>query len=275
MNSIDCFNRILTYIEQHLTERIDINTLASISNMSVYEFRRVFTFVAGISLGDYIRKRRLSVAAVELISKNTSISEIAIRYGYDSPASFSRSFKAFHGVSPTDVIHGSKINMYTKIDFAFHANGGKSISYQILEDTAFWIHGISGVSDLKDTECCENIWNDFYTDASLQKSLIFPHQKVYAAYQNAPCGVSCWIGERLDIQPDSNVNCLRIPARKWACFVVNSADDTVVNAFYNDILFKWWESVDYQRDDSTANLEVFPMNMDSDDFSWEIRIPLL
>ena len=100
MNNIDRFNEIIDYIEQHLTEEINTASLARLANMSVYEFRRIFAFIAGIPLGEYIRKRRLSAAAEELLSTDETISSVAARYGYDSPASFSRSFKAFHGLSP-------------------------------------------------------------------------------------------------------------------------------------------------------------------------------
>lgn len=275
MNNIDRFNRIIDYIEQHLTEEIDISVLAGLANMSIYEFRRVFTFIAGIPLGDYIRKRRLSAAAEELLTANPSISAIAVRYGYDSPASFSRSFKAFHGVSPTEVINGSGVTMYTRIDFSFHTRGGKDISYRIFEDTAFWINGISGISDENDTECCENIWSAFYSSDTLRETLTFPNRKIYAAYQNGPGGVSCYIGERTDTTPDPASACIRIPAGKWACFSLNGSDDSIVNAFYEDILFRWCESGNYKRNDSIPNLEVFPQNMESDNFSWEIRIPIL
>ena len=274
MTNIDRFNEIIDYIEKHLTEEIDIGILARLANMSVYEFRRIFAFVAGIPLGEYIRKRRLSAAAEELLSTGETISVIAARYGYDSPASFSRSFKAFHGISPTDMVKGGSINMYTRIDFTFCARGGKDIPYRILEDGEFWITGLSGLSDDSDTECCEKVWNAFYDNEPLQTSLTCPDGKIYAAYRNSSGGVSCLIGERSE-KPAADTDCTRIPAGKWACFQLCGADDAVVNAFYEDILFRWCESGNYKRNPAVENLEVFPMDMESDDFLWEIRIPLL
>ena len=273
MNNIDRFNEIIDYIEQHLTEEINTASLARLANMSVYEFRRIFAFIAGIPLGEYIRKRRLSAAAEELLSNDETISSVAARYGYDSPASFSRSFKAFHGLSPTEVVKGGNINMYTKIDFTFCARGGKDIPYRILEDTEFWISGLSGVSDDSDTECCEQVWNAFYDDAPLQTSLTCPDGRIYAAYRNSPDGVYCLIGERTETT-SGTADSIRIPAGKWACFQLQGADDAVVNAFYEDILFRWCESGKYKRNPSIENLEVYPTDMDADDFLWEIRIPL-
>jgi len=271
MNNINRFNRIIEYIEEHLTDEIDVVVLAQMANMSVYEFRRIFAFVAGISLSEYIRKRRLSAAAEELLLSNASITAIAARYGYDSPAAFSRSFKAFHNNSPTDVARGASVNMYTKIDFSFCAKGGKDIPYRIIKDSAFWIVGLAGFSDDEDTECCERVWDAFYADEALQNSLICPDGKIYAAYRNSPGGVKCFIGERAET-PSETAESLYIPERKWACFPLNSTEDGVVNAFYEDIVFRCLESDRYNRE--TENLEVYPRDMESDDFSWEIRIPL-
>lgn len=274
MNNIEIFNKIIDFIEANLTGDIDINTIAQQANMSLYEFRRIFSFIAGIPLGEYIRKRRLSCAAEDLIAGKDSITEIASRYGYDSPTAFSRSFKAFHGVSPTEVIHGSKINMCTRIDFTFCARGGKDIAYRIAEDTSFFVNGYTGLSDDTDTECCEKVWNAFYDHEELQSGLHFPEEKIYAAYENNPDGVTCHIGERAE-SPSADFESIRIPASKWACFQLCGADDAVVNAFYEDILFRWSESGKYKRNPHIPNLEVFPVNMDDDDFLWEIRIPLL
>lgn len=278
MNNIERFNGIIHYIEEHLTEEIDVLTLSRMAGMSVYEFRRIFAFVAGLPLGEYIRKRRLSAAAKDLMYKldGDTISTIAARYGYDSPASFSRSFKAFHGVTPTDITKGAVVNMYTRVDFTFCVRGGKDIPYHILEDTAFYITGISGISDDNDTECCENVWNAFYSHETLQSLLTYPDGKIYAVYENH-CGgegVSCHIGERSD-KPSVTYKTCCIPAGMWACFQLQGTEDSAVNAFYEDILFRWEESGMYRRNTEIPNLEVFPANMDSDNFLWEIRIPLL
>ena len=274
MNSIERFKNIIDIIEDNLTNDIDINAIARQAGMSLYEFRRIFTFIAGIPLGEYIRKRRLSCAAEELLTTQDSITTIAFRYGYESSAAFSRSFKAFHGISPTEVVQGHSINMYTPIDFTFSAQGGKDIPYRILEDTEFWIVGISGLSDADDTECCEKIWNAFYENETLQSSLVCPDDKIYAIYKDTPCGVSCIIGSRAE-KPSETFDCIYVPSRKWACFKLNSTEDKTVNAFYEDIVFRWRSSGKYKYRQDFENLEVFPCDMDSEGFPWEIRIPLL
>ena len=120
------FEDIINEIEENLTREIDINKLAKKATMSVYEFRRIFSFIAKISFGEYIRKRRLSLAALELCENKSNITEISIKYGYSSPSSFTRAFKEFHGISPLEVINGNRydtgnVNDYFKavVDFAY------------------------------------------------------------------------------------------------------------------------------------------------------------
>ena len=79
------FENVIDEIENNITENIDVEALAKKANLSVYEFRRIFTFITKISLGEYIRKRRLSLAAIELYEDKKSVTDLAVKYGYDSP----------------------------------------------------------------------------------------------------------------------------------------------------------------------------------------------
>lgn len=115
MNNINSFNKIIKYIEENLSSEIDIGYLAKESGLSVYEFRRVFSFAAGLPIGEYIRKRRMSRAAEDIINEDISVTELAGRYGYDVPSSFSRAFKEFHGGSPNEIKERRK-NKYVYSD---------------------------------------------------------------------------------------------------------------------------------------------------------------
>lgn len=272
MSNLDKFNRIIDYIEEHLTDEIDIGTAAQMANMSIYEFRRIFSFIAGIPLGEYIRKRRLSAAAEELLTTQNTITYVACKYGYDSPASFSRSFKAFHGITPAELSKsGNAISMYTKIDFTFCTRGGKDIVYRVIRDDGFYIRGVTGNSGEDDTECCEQVWNAFYEDENLQKDITAGEGQIYAVYQNGKNAVTATIGVR---EKNETADSLYIPPAKWACFTLRGADDRKVNAFYEDVICRWLESGRYIRDNHIPNLEIFPMDMEAEDFLWEIRIPL-
>lgn len=91
----------LAYIEAHLTDELEIREIARRACVSPFYFQRIFTALCGVSVGEYIRRRRLSLAGEELLASDMKVIDAAMKYGYDSPDSFYRAFQRFHGVSPS------------------------------------------------------------------------------------------------------------------------------------------------------------------------------
>lgn len=273
MNNIYKFNEIINYIEENLTSDISVDEMAKSTFLSVYEFRRVFSFIVGIPIGEYIRNRRLSTAAEDILNGKTNITELALKYGYENSSSFTRAFKAFHSVAPTELLkNNKKIKMYTKIGLDFCINGGSEIEYKIIEDSHFYIVGYTENSNLDDTECCENVWENFYKS---ENYLNFDKSdKIFASYINDKNNVRCTIGKYSSDITDKNA--IYIPKTTWACFTLKGTTDSLVNSFYTSVVYKFFNSSAYKRADmSIPNLEIFPADMTSDDFEWEIRIPIV
>jgi len=110
-------NQALDYIEDNLSSEIDYYVAAKIMNCSEWEFRRIFSFLAQIPLSEYIRRRRLSTAAID-IKKGEKIIDVGIRYGYDSQAAFSRAFSRFHGIAPTRAKDaGAELKTFPRLTF--------------------------------------------------------------------------------------------------------------------------------------------------------------
>ena len=91
----------IAYIEAHLTDQIDVRVVADKAHLSVFYFQKIFGALCGVTVGEYIRNRRLSLAAQELSTQDVKVIDVALKYGYDSPDSFARAFARFHGVSPS------------------------------------------------------------------------------------------------------------------------------------------------------------------------------
>jgi len=264
------FEDIIKEIEENLTREIDISKLAKKATMSVYEFRRIFSFIAKISFGEYIRKRRLSLAALELYQTKCNITEISLKYGYNSPSSFTRAFKEFHGISPAEVIGGnSNFRLLTKISTEIITKGGNDIKYSIFEEEAFTVSGLLCKSPMTDTECCEDAWKEFY-NSKISEDICKENDKIYAVYINGNDFVNCIIGSKCDNYNDKT----KIPKSKWAKFTLNTTDDGYVNEFYKNILNGWLISSGFIKNNDIPNIEVFPSNMDEDTFEWEIWIPI-
>ena len=260
------FKDIIDDIERNLDKKIDVSELASKAGMSVYEFRRIFTFVAGISFAEYVRKRRLSVSALELYEGKSSITDLALKYGYESPSSFSRAFKDFHGFSPSEAKSKNDFKLFTKIGTEIVAKGGKDVVYSVFHKEAFSVYGFEGLSDMTDTECCENVWEDFYS-SGLSEDLC-KSEELYAVYVNGNDTVKCVIGT-LDENCGEKVD---IPESDWVSFKLYTTDDAYVNKFYNDIITGWLESSGYKKRDDVPNIEIFPSDMSDDGFEWKICV---
>jgi AraC family transcriptional regulator len=124
MEWLDKMNDALSYIETHIYEKIDFKKVARIACCSLSRFQRMFTFVTDITIAEYVRRRRMSLAACELLKSNIKIIELASKYGYESPEAFTRAFQAFHGVSPTSARKLGIHNSFPPISFEITINGG-------------------------------------------------------------------------------------------------------------------------------------------------------
>lgn len=264
------YEDIIKEIEANLHAEINVGDLAKKANMSIYEFRRIFSFVAGISFGEYVRKRKLSHSALELYQKKMNVTEISKKYGYDSPSSFSRAFKDFHGISPSDVISGNAdFKVLTKICSQITTTGGNVLSYTIFEKDEFSISGFLAKSYMTDLECCEDVWNEFYNTPT-SEDITENSDKIYAVYENGNDDINCCIG----VIGDKYEQSIKVPKSEWVSFKLKRTDDNYVNEFYRNILSQWFDSVGYERNTKIPNIEVFPVDMSTDDFEWEIWIPI-
>lgn len=265
-SGIQKIENAIDYIEANITEELDYTAMASKMALSVYEFRRIFSFLVGCPISEYIRKRKLSLAALEIMtSDKVDILQISEKYGYSNQSAFTRAFSEQHGISPTACLREKvEINLFTRPKFALKIYGGENVPFTIVKTEDFYIHGYSAVSAITDSCCCENVWNDFYKNG-IDQTLC--SDKIYASYCNEGGNVKCCIGE---ISSEGQM----IPASRWACFKINTVDDDIVNERYSKIIYEWLPSANMKRNDSIPTLEVYPFDMSEDGFEWEIRIPI-
>ena len=240
--------------------------------LSVYEFRRIFAFVVGIPLSEYIRKRRLSLAACDLMTNpKASIQEISEKYGYSTLAAFSKAFSEYHGFPPTVCQRGNcEITLFSKPKFELRIQNVDEHSFGILSDTAFTIQGYCAFSEHTDTCCCEQVWNDFY---NVGKDKELSEDKIFASYRNEQGMVKCCIGERVE-SAEATMDADIIPESRWLCVKMNTTDDDIVNQKYNALLCDLLPSTNMRRRPDMPTVEVYPRDMSEEGFEWEIRIPI-
>jgi AraC family transcriptional regulator len=142
MDSLSNMNKAMAYIEEHLTEDIDYSEIAKVAYCSEYHFKRMFSFLSGVGLSEYIRRRRLTLAAFDLKDKGLRIIDVAVKYGYDSADSFSRAFHSMHGILPSEVRNSNiQLKAYPRMAFQLSIKGGCEMNYCIVEKGPFKIVG--------------------------------------------------------------------------------------------------------------------------------------
>ncbi len=140
-------NAAMDYIELNLVNDISYDKAAQIACCSTYHFQRMFSFITDIPLSEYIRRRRLTLAAFELQSSDIKIIDVSYKYGYESPEAFSRAFKKLHGVTPIFVREnkGVTLKAYSKMTFSISIKGDVEMNYRIEQCGAFKLCGLSTV----------------------------------------------------------------------------------------------------------------------------------
>lgn len=140
MDWIIGIQRAIDYVEDNILEPIDYEEVATKAYSSSFHFQRVFSILCGITLGEYIRFRRLTLAGSDLARSSVKIIDIAIKYGYDTPESFSRAFFRFHGVLPSQAkTNGTALKSYSRLSVKLILNGGNVMDYRIETKDAFKI----------------------------------------------------------------------------------------------------------------------------------------
>ena len=149
MNLLENLNAAIAYLEEHLGDPLDWEALARKAGCSSFQLQRMFPYLTGMTLPEYVRRRRMTRAAVDLLAGDARVAEVALRYGYESPTAFNRAFKAVHGVAPSAARHGgAQLATYPRLTFTLSVKGAEPMDYRIIEQPAFRVVGVpSGNGD--------------------------------------------------------------------------------------------------------------------------------
>jgi len=143
MDWIERLNKAIIYVEEHLLEEIDYTQPAKIACCSSYQFQRMFSYIANVSLSEYMRRRKMSLAAVDL-QKGDKIIDTALKYGYASPTAFNRAFQSIHGIAPSRAKgYSVPLKSYPKINFKLIAKGAEEMEFRIEKHDAIRVLGAS------------------------------------------------------------------------------------------------------------------------------------
>lgn len=143
MDILKQLNNTVIYIENNLCGEIDTDKIAEIALCPYDKFKRFFSYMTNMSVSEYVRKRRLSLAAYELLNNKVKIIELAVKYGYNSADSFTRAFAKQHGVLPTEVSADTSLKVYPPVSFYIAIKGANELNFRIVNTDEIKLKGIS------------------------------------------------------------------------------------------------------------------------------------
>ena len=172
MDWLNNWNQALDYLERNLEGEIDLKELGRLAGCSAYHFQRMLSHLAGVPLGEYIRRRRMTRAAADLQS-GEKVLDTALRYGYESPTAFNRAFQAVHGIPPSQVRRGGALKAYPRIRFKFILKGTDEMEYQLVQKEAFRIVGFRTTIPA-DLDASFQAVPQFWEKIGLRQAELFP-----------------------------------------------------------------------------------------------------
>ncbi|EJS78285.1 AraC family transcriptional regulator [Bacillus cereus] len=288
MDSLKNMNAAMHYIEDNLTNEIDFKEVARLALCSEYHFKRMFSFLAGISLSDYIRCRRLTLAAFELKNSNVKVIDVAIKYGYNSPDSFSRAFQNLHGITPSEARNSNhSLKAYSPMTFQLSIQGGNEMNYRIEKKEPFRIIGIqkrvpivfNGVN-----EEIASMWKSLNPESiqTLKSLANIEPNGIISASTNFSEGrmeekgeLDHYIGVATTKDCPEQFKQLEVAASTWAIFeAVGPFPDALQNV-WGRIYSEWFPSSNYELAEGPEILWNESKEVSSPNFRSEIWVPVL
>lgn len=279
MEWIERLNEAIGYIEEHLTGEIDMEQLGRIACCSSYHFQRMFTYMAGIPLSEYIRRRKMSLAAVDLQGKDMKIIDAAGKYGYNSPTAFNRAFQSVHGIAPSALKkEGISVKSFPPITFKITVKGVEEMNYRIETKEPFRMVGVS-VPLAKDIEknfaVIPGKWGDISADGTLQRLIGmmdgFPRGVLGISTCNDREPWRYYIGVSSS-QAAENLEEYTVPGATWAIFP-GSGTNQSIQELERRIVTEWLPTSGYEYGNA-PDVEVY-LNPDPENAQYEVWIPVV
>ncbi len=256
----------IEYIEDNLDKEISYDEAARIACCSTYYFQRLFSYVAGVPLSEYIRKRRMSQAAFDLQRTDKKVLDIALKYGYTSPTSFNRAFQSVHGIAPVAAkSKGSTLNAYPPIRFSVKITGGNAMSYHIAETGPIRIVGIR-TSLTENMEDNQRIVPSFWKDALEGKQFLDicllsnenPKGILGISVYHDPNNIFYYIAAATNSEVPAEMYEYEIPAATWVVFENDGRFKEDVQDIFKRFYTEWLPFSGYEYA-GLPDIEVYPI----------------
>ncbi len=283
MEWLDRMRRALDYLEERLGEPLAVDEAARQACASTFHFQRLFHMLTGVTVAEYVRKRRLTLAAQELASSDAKVLDVALKYGYETPESFAKAFRKVHGIAPSAAREpGTRLKAYPRLSFHIQLKGDQEMDYQIIDKPAFRIVGKAikvTTADGANFRRIPEFWRESMADGTWRR--------VADLAQNGTT-----LGICADFSPElqeftyliaaatagavpAGLVEREIPAATWAVFQAVGPLPGSIQQVTQRIFAEWFPATGYEHA-AGPELEIYPPgDTDSADYRCEVWIPII
>lgn len=248
MEWISTLNQAIAYIEQNLLKDLTIEDIAEHSYISSFHFQRTFNLLTGLTVGEYIRNRRLSLAGQELLKENVKVIDTALKYGYETPESFSKAFRRFHGITPNHAkMKGANLKAFNRLVIKIKLEGGSIMDYKIIKKEAFSVIAKTKIfTEESSSGEIPKFWTKYYNDGLDEKvcGMMGICAQAKEGSKDWKYGIGCEQKYVKDI-PDGFEE-IKLPAYTWAIFKCVGPMPKAIQDMWEKVYSEWLPQADYE-----------------------------
>lgn len=276
----------LDYIEENIEGKIDIDEVAKISYSSPFHFQRMFYMITDVTIAEYIRKRKLTLAAQELATSRVKVIDVAFKYGYETPEAFTKAFKNLHGITPSAARRpGIKLKAYPRLSFQISIKGDENMDYRIIDKDSYKLIGKSIRVSTKDGENFRNIpkfWKEFDRKGLCNKLIELSDKKDML-------GICMDYSKELEemtyviaVEKTKDIDIgefeeFEVPASTWAVFQSIGSVPDAIQKVWKRIYSEWFPATGYEHSGG-PEIELYPdegVCLSADDYRCEVWVPII
>lgn len=262
-------------MEEHLLENIQVGDIAAHVHISLFHFQRSFNMLTGMTTTEYIRKRRLSLAGEELTTSGAKVIDVALKYGYDSPESFTKAFTRFHGITPRQAKQGNNLKSFNKFVVKLSIEGGTIMDYRIekKEELHLLLYGRRFTAENSE-KGIPKLWEEYF-----EKGM---HKKVPGYFgicaqekegtREFLYGIGCYAKDVVGIP--NGFTLIHIPSYTWAVFKCVGPMPGAIQDMWDVIYKEWLPNTEYEVIQDYDIENYLPGDNTSADYISEIWFPV-
>lgn len=269
-----------------LSDELTLARICKGATISESHLQRAFSMLTGMSISDYIRRRRLTLAAQELATSDVRVIDMAFKYHYETPEAFNKAFKRQHGISPIEARKpGVTLNACTRLTIEITLKGAPSMNYKLIEKEAFYLVGKSITTTAENGENMEKIpmfWAESESNGTIEKLCQIEGMKHLVGAclmddlsgKTFEYGICSLIEGSIPVESDEFMT-YAVSPQTWAVFECVGAMPHAIQKVWHQIFAEWFPATGYEHA-MAPELEVYPPgDSSSEDYYCEIWIPIV